>query len=126
MYLLDNQIDEIAESLIKCLEEGYDYLNPVNDHFTTYSNSGTCTTWDCSANGCLVVSGNSGQFSSIDACTGVCTSYSCSTGTISEGSRVAGTGGCNIYNAPNTFKQIFNFVKMFINKQTLAKVNLCK
>ena len=33
---------------------------------------------------------------------------------------------CNIYNAPNTFKQIFNFVKMFINKQTLAKVNLCK
>jgi hypothetical protein len=33
---------------------------------------------------------------------------------------------CNIYNAPNTFKQIYKFVKIFINKQTLAKVNLCK
>ena len=33
---------------------------------------------------------------------------------------------CNIHNAPNTFKQIFNFVKMFINKETLAKVKLCK
>jgi hypothetical protein len=33
---------------------------------------------------------------------------------------------CNIYNAPTTFKQIYKFVKMFINKETLAKVNLCK
>ena len=33
---------------------------------------------------------------------------------------------CNIYNTPTTFKQIYKFVKMFINKETLAKVNLCK
>ena len=88
-------------SLTHCLEEGYDYLNPTLDFQTIYSNSGTCTTWECSANGCLVVSGTSGQFSSIEACTGVCTSYSCGTGTMSEGAKVPGSGGCDIYNAPN-------------------------
>ena len=75
------------------------------DFQTAYSNSGTCTTWDCSANGCLVVSGNSGQFSSISACTGVCTSYSCGTGTYErhgggEQPFSWSGGGCNIYNAP--------------------------
>ena len=33
---------------------------------------------------------------------------------------------CNIYNIPSSFKHIFNFVKMFINKQSLSKVKLCK
>ena len=76
-------------TLALCLTQGFD---PV---------TGTCTTWNCSANGCLPVTGTSGQFSSLASCTGVCTSYSCSTGTMSEGSRVPGSGGCDIYNAPN-------------------------
>ena len=81
-------------SLTHCLEVGMDYLSP------DYTNTGDCTTWNCSANGCVVVSGSNGQFSTLSACTGQCTSYSCSTGTMSEGSRVPGSGGCNIYNAP--------------------------
>jgi hypothetical protein len=86
-------------SLTHCLEVGMDYLSP------DYTNTGDCTTWNCTANGCVVVSGVSGQFNSIDACTGQCTSYSCGTGTYErhgggEKPFSWSGGGCSLYNVP--------------------------
>ena len=79
-------------SLADCLTQGF--------HPTT----GTCTTWNCTATGCVPITGTSGQFSSLSSCTGVCTSYSCKTGTATakEGGGLNWSGGgCQLYNVPN-------------------------
>jgi len=81
-------------SQTQCYSEGF--------HPTT----GVCTTYDCTATGCIAISGNTGQFNTLNACTGVCTSYSCETGTYGrhdggESPLSWSGGGCEIYNAPN-------------------------
>ena len=81
-------------SLTQCLEVGFD---PV---------TGTCTSYECTATGCIPLTGTGGQFESMSACTGVCQSYTCEAGTVKGGTPTEPLqytgGGCYQYNLSGT------------------------
>ena len=71
-----------------------------------HPDTGSCTTWNCTDTGCVVLSAMSGQFSTLASCTGTCQSWSCLTGTYErhgggEKPFSWSGGGCELYNIPD-------------------------